>query len=230
MKLATFTIGLLAALAIAGNAFGQTGGTGTGGTGTGGTGTGGTGTGGTGTGGTGTGGTGSGNNSGGANGLQQVDVSANRTDPDSVFQDTRRTSQQATQVQTGAGNGGGGGMGGMGGGGGNFLQSLFGGGGFSGAGMGTQGQSARRTLRAPLRVAFDVTRPTSTTVSTQFQNRLTTLPAFREIAPGVQISVENRVATLEGSVKTQRDKELVERLAKLEPGISDVKNNLTVQE
>ncbi len=52
--------------------------------------------------------------------------------------------------------------------------------------------------------------------------------ALRERAAGVQLRLEGSTAVLVGSVASDHQKELAERLVKLEPGIESVRNELTV--
>ncbi len=57
--------------------------------------------------------------------------------------------------------------------------------------------------------------------------RLSSLPGLKFTAP-LEVVVENRVATLRGSVATDHDRELAAQLVLLEPGVSEVVNELAV--
>ncbi len=53
---------------------------------------------------------------------------------------------------------------------------------------------------------------------------------IRGLADGISISVDdNRTATLQGTVSTQHDRDLARRLVLLQPGISSVRDELTLQ-
>jgi hypothetical protein len=134
-----------------------------------------------------------------------------------IFADTRRVTGQS------AGAGGGNAGGAQGGlrSGGNILSQLFGG--------NQQTQSSRRTLRAPLRVDFDVIRPDNTTVATQLEQRFVHIKPLKGVGSNIQVQVIDRVATLTGSVNTAAEKDMAERITRLEPGISSVRNELTVR-
>ena len=45
----------------------------------------------------------------------------------------------------------------------------------------------------------------------------------------IRVAVQNETAILRGEVATQHDRELAENLARLEPGVWDVKNELVVR-
>lgn len=85
----------------------------------------------------------------------------------------------------------------------------------------------RRTLRAPLRLGFTVTKPADEVVASSFESRLLQLPVYKDHA-SVVATLENRILTLEGTVQTQDERKMVERLALLEPGVSRVNNQLSV--
>ena len=108
------------------------------------------------------------------------------------------------------------------------LQQLFGGGAGRGAGA-TQNQLQRtRVVRAPFRVRFSI--PNQTQVMQVKRNaaatRFVALPRFQNAS--VSAALSNRVLTLNGTVRTQEQRRLAERVAKLEPGVSRVNNMITV--
>lgn len=122
-----------------------------------------------------------------------------------------------------------GGLGGLGGGGlGGF------GGGFGGRQQGglrgSQGLGTTTTpqLRIPIRIGFTPRAMAASVVSSRLSRRLSHIPSLGSTA-GVTVSMQGRTAVLAGSVPTDRDRDLVARLALLEPGISDVQNDLVVQ-
>ena len=63
---------------------------------------------------------------------------------------------------------------------------------------------------------------------TTIQRRFTNIQPLRTVGDSIQVDVVNRVATLRGVVETERQKEMAERMARLEPGISTVVNELVV--
>jgi hypothetical protein len=71
-------------------------------------------------------------------------------------------------------------------------------------------------------IAFQHTRPDSNVIEQQIRNRLQ-----RFQAP-IDVSVADRTATLYGEVASVRDRELAQILTSFQPGISAVRNELTV--
>lgn len=130
----------------------------------------------------------------------------------------------------------------------NFGNSLFGGGlggvgglygGYGGvggfgrntqvpgqAGLGRQSQM-QQPIRAPIRIGFTPATVSSQVVSQRFSERLENLPGVQLQSP-VSVVMEGRTAVLRGVVTSENDRDLVGRLALLEPGISEVRNELTV--
>lgn len=92
------------------------------------------------------------------------------------------------------------------------------------------GQSAAPALKIPIRLGFQ---PRSAPISTTpvraagFERRLTKLPGV-QAGSDVRVEVLAGVAVIRGSVPTDRDRELIEQLALLEPGIDKVENELTI--
>ena len=119
-----------------------------------------------------------------------------------------------------------------GGGGGGFT---FGGrGGAGGNQQGLQGGASnsiiRRSLRTRLVPKIVVRNPvTPQQVSTRFQQRISTSPNLSDGGTGVQVRVENRTAYLTGVVSSQEERDRVERMARLEPGIYRIDNQIQVQ-
>jgi hypothetical protein len=87
----------------------------------------------------------------------------------------------------------------------------------------------RKPLRFRISADIATTNVSSspTTVSREFEARLKKIPAM-ENAGSIQVAMQGRTAVLTGTVRTQRDRELAEGLAMLEPGISAVRNELVV--
>lgn len=130
-------------------------------------------------------------------------------------------SRQATAGTSGA-TGRNGGMNGL-----SQLQSLFS---QSQQGMnGGQNQSqSMPQIRIALRLGFRP-QPVSTMQMQAFQTRLTRLPGMRFVgAPDVVM--EGRTAVLRGKVASEEDRELAEALAKMEPDVLKVRNELEVIE
>lgn len=95
-----------------------------------------------------------------------------------------------------------------------------------------QNQSQQQNKKQ-LRIAIKADIPISSAASTpsslgrQFETRLTKLPGL-DAKNTIQVQMDGRTAVLTGSVVSERDRELVEGLALLEPGISAVQNELVV--
>ena len=137
-------------------------------------------------------------------------------------------------LTSGLGGLGGGGLGGFGGGGlgggfgGGFNQGQFGRGGQqNGRGGVGQTNQNRTPLRAPLSIGFTQAPTSTTVVSSRFSRRLDNLPGIQLRGP-VSVQMEGRTAVLRGIVTSENDRDLVGRLALLEPGISEVQNELTI--
>jgi BON domain len=222
----------------------QTGGTGSGtGTGTGTTGSG-TGTGttsGFGSGTTGGTGTGSNSNSQGTTfgqGFTQVDTGEsveNRRQNTSVLADTGSTSGGGLQSMIGGTTGGTGGVGGRAGavggagnGGLGALSSLLGGfGNANGLGGNSTSTNKTRFVRAPLSLGFEIAPSQLQAFQARGEVRFRKLPRFRN--GNVELATEGDTAVLRGTVKDEQSKELAERIAGFEPGVSIIKNEITVQ-
>jgi osmotically-inducible protein OsmY len=79
-----------------------------------------------------------------------------------------------------------------------------------------------------LRVGFDVPQPVEGEVQAQLTNLLRSCPHLRQTSP-IEVLLEGRTATLRGAVASERDRILAQQLILFEPGISQVKNELTVR-
>jgi len=85
--------------------------------------------------------------------------------------------------------------------------------------------NSRRAIRAPLRIGFELVG--SANVSVDFTNRLERIPQMRS-AGDINVRMIGRTAVLTGTVDSESSRTLAESLARLEPGISAVRNELTV--
>jgi osmotically-inducible protein OsmY len=85
----------------------------------------------------------------------------------------------------------------------------------------------RRMYRTTRTVAFDYTPSASPDLSATVSRRIQRAPAIRTRS-AIDVQIVGRTAVLRGVVATQHDRELAERLASLEPGVSTVQNELEV--
>ena len=101
------------------------------------------------------------------------------------------------------------------------------------SGRGTSGRGTsrgRRTttqFRSTIRIGFSRAAVTPTRVGTELSRRLSSSRRIQSVSP-VEVVVQGRTATLRGVVATNYDRALSEQLARLEPGIAQVKNELVV--
>jgi hypothetical protein len=133
----------------------------------------------------------------------------------------------------GGGFGGGTGLGGIGGLGGVGTGGLFGGGGgVGGVGQtglqtGGVGTTQQQTVRAQMVLGFTPQVMVAPQIHIQLGQRLAT--AVRLPSPSqLQVELAGRTAVLRGTVHSEHSRSLAERLAMLEPGVSAVRNELTV--
>ncbi len=85
----------------------------------------------------------------------------------------------------------------------------------------------RRQLRVQVRIGFprDPLRPPL--VVSQFENRLNRIPQINGGGP-IRASLFNSTIVLQGTVDSNYARDLAERIARLEPGVYQVQNDLTV--
>jgi hypothetical protein len=83
---------------------------------------------------------------------------------------------------------------------------------------------AYRTTRV---VGFDYAVPKAAELKVDFPQRVAKIPQFQN-QPPIELELRNRTAILRGVVATAHDRDLIERLALLEAGISQVQNEITV--
>jgi hypothetical protein len=166
-------------------------------------------------------------------------VRGNRTSADFVGADSGEARAVGVVQADGAGGGGRGGAGGA-----QSFTSLFSsGGGRNGnvlsqlmSGQFNQGGNQRTrssaggaaALRIPIRMDFSSTPIATSRFTGQFQKRLGKLPGLSTVGP-IEILVEGETVVLRGVVASEGDRQLAEDLAKLEPEVGKVRNELTVQ-
>ena len=97
-------------------------------------------------------------------------------------------------------------------------------------------QSRKREQKNPappvhvnLRPTFDFPRRSTVEIATGMQVRLDKVMIERGVA-GPQVALDGRTATLRGTVRTAHDRALVEKLVAIEPGVSQVENQLVIAE
>lgn len=146
-----------------------------------------------------------------------------RNDNAGRFVGNTNAAQQTGGTNRNLGGGrGGGGRGGAGGGGRGGQNNGFGGGGVQ-----------RPLIRPVHRIAFNFSPSTRATISTNLQSqfrRITRTNSLRGMA-GVNVNIgnQNRV-TITGLVGSESDKKLAAALARLEPGVRGVINQLVVRQ
>lgn len=93
----------------------------------------------------------------------------------------------------------------------------------------SQSQSANDStmIRTIVRVGFDYPRPTTKQVARSLQEQFARSTRIRSLGT-IRVSVQDGTATLQGTVATPHDRVLAEQLARLEVGIRQVDNRLTV--
>jgi hypothetical protein len=102
------------------------------------------------------------------------------------------------------------------------------GGNFGNQQMQNNRQTQRRAQYAT-RVAFAPATPSAAS-SPATDTRTAVAESIAAIVPdGVQVVMEGSMAVLSGTVPSQEDRRLVERMALLEPGVRTVRNDLQVQ-
>ncbi len=120
-----------------------------------------------------------------------------------------------------------------GGGGGRAVTGAAGRGAQRGQGLqagGATNNIIRRSLRTRLVPRIEVRTPVSAQqVSSRFQLRLGQSPLLENGADGIQVRVENSTAYLTGFVGSLEERARVERMARLEPGIYRIDNQIEVQ-
>ena len=90
------------------------------------------------------------------------------------------------------------------------------------------GARAQRPYEPRLAVGFEVPAQSGAQVNAEMARRLKAIPGLHP-ANRIEVSVEGGIATLRGEVASERDRALSEQLLLFEPGISEVRNALTVK-
>lgn len=92
---------------------------------------------------------------------------------------------------------------------------------------GRNGNTNQQQVRVSLKLGFAGGGSVSSATTAQLEKRFTRLPGLNLVSP-VQVVVEKDVVVLRGRVASQSDRELAEAIARMEPGIEDVRNELSV--
>ena len=100
------------------------------------------------------------------------------------------------------------------------------------AGMANNLSRQRRPLRMPITIGIESTPALLAAaepahVGDRIQRKFVRIPQVRG-SGSVKVEMEGKIAVLQGEVKTQRDRDLIGRMLLLEPGVSDVRNELVV--
>lgn len=97
-------------------------------------------------------------------------------------------------------------------------------------GMGGQFGNSRQQvkLRPTLKVEFEHRPPAPQKLTTELAQRFNRPTSRIRVATPLDVQMEGQTVVLRGAVATEHDRDLAERLALLEPGISTVRNELTV--
>jgi hypothetical protein len=90
-------------------------------------------------------------------------------------------------------------------------------------------ENAPQPMRVSIQVGFDVPRPAPQTIVSNLQARLGSILAAHDIAQPV-LSVEGDTVVLRGVAATESQRLMLERLIGLEPGVRQVRNEMTVAE
>ena len=102
--------------------------------------------------------------------------------------------------------------------------------GFTGGGAANGFEIVRpKFIRTRLRLNFDAPQIPNELISSQFSSRLSQLPAVNRNSK-INVSIDNRTATLTGRTNTRQEAVRIERQLRLEPGVSRVVNKLSYPE
>lgn len=163
--------------------------------------------------------------------IGQVSSIGGELNPDSAFAEVQRGDSVGATGATGSGFSGlssastsagvssfggfGGGLGALGG-----LQGLFG-------GLGGQAQNSTPVIRTRLRSAIEVSRPPMVIQRQKAGDRFQALarPEFKSVS----VEVKDGTCVLTGVVGSQKEARMSELLLRLEPGVRQIKNELTVK-
>ena len=93
--------------------------------------------------------------------------------------------------------------------------------------MGRMGGNRTVNLQTQMTIGFQYASLPETQVRNTVERRLNSSSRIQKRG-SLQLEVEDRIATLRGVVATEEDRELAVRMARLEPGISEVLDELSV--
>ena len=93
--------------------------------------------------------------------------------------------------------------------------------------MGRMGGNRTVNLQTQMTVGFRYASLPATRVQNTVERRLNSANRIQKRG-SIQLEVEDRIATLRGVVATEEDRKLAVRMAQLEPGISEVRDELSV--
>jgi hypothetical protein len=99
---------------------------------------------------------------------------------------------------------------------------------FSQGGYGSQNNRNQTQIPTVRRADFEYSKPSTVNLSSLLTKRLQKLPGFRSASP-LEASFQGDTLVLKGVVATAHARDLAERLARLEPGIDQVQNDLVVE-
>jgi osmotically-inducible protein OsmY len=92
----------------------------------------------------------------------------------------------------------------------------------------TEGQEDNeRKYRIQIQTAFDYPPPAAPAITVNLQRQLGPTSQLSTLGP-IRVEIQGRTATLSGTVASEHTRALAEKVALLEPGISAVRNELTV--
>lgn len=100
-------------------------------------------------------------------------------------------------------------------------------------GVGQQGQVKgfevfRSSVRANLRQQFTSPNVPGYQIADRFQNRIQRLPNMGSDGTGVRISIEGKIATMAGYVRSAEESSRIERQLRLEPGVYKIENRTQI--
>jgi hypothetical protein len=94
---------------------------------------------------------------------------------------------------------------------------------------GNQSDRGKANYSIGMEVGFDYPAPDGNTLGSRIEERLARMSQIRGVEP-LKVDLEGRTATIRGVVATAHGRDLAVRMVLLEPGISEVRNLVTVWE
>lgn len=96
--------------------------------------------------------------------------------------------------------------------------------------QGNSNQQARRTIRPQQRIAFQYPQRAQEAIQTNLNTQFTRLRTTRPELQSVEVVLaSNTEVVLRGQVRTEDDKKLAAIYARMEPGVRNIKNELTIE-